>query len=300
MNKDELYRNIHDQLAGRIQFLEDKPEEDLDSTIRALWLAAAGIPVSCVRAQEIELPPLNGSEEELLQKSIEQRIDGIPLAHLTKRQCFMGIELLADHRALIPRRETELLGNKALHLSRDITEKQGHALVIDVCCGSGNLAVAVAVLNPLATVYATDLSEEAVALARENVKFLDLDDRVQVEQGDFLSAFEDDAFYGNVDLIICNPPYISSGKVPRMPAEISSNEPALAFDGGMLGLGIIQKLIMDSPRFLKAAGWVVFEVGLGQGPFVVELLDRSGAYAQIETVCDPAGNIRAIAAENAT
>ena len=297
MNNDELYGMIRARLEGRITFLEDKPEEDLDSTIRALWLASSGMPVSCEKAGKLDLPALDDSGEQTLLELAEQRLGNVPLAHITRRQSFMGVELLCDRRALIPRRETELLGGRALELSREITAMQPEALVIDVCCGCGNLAAVIARQNPQARVYATDLSAEAVALARDNVRFLDLEDRVQVEQGDFLAAFENEAFYGKVDLIVCNPPYISTFKVSKMPAEIAANEPALAFDGGMMGLNIIQKLIMDSPRFLNASGWVAFEVGLGQGPFVVQLLERSEQYTQVDPVYDPAGNIRAISAK---
>jgi len=171
------------------------------------------------------------------------------------------------------------------------------ATVIDVCCGSGNLGLAIAYFNPETIVFETDLSFDAVELAQENIKHLNLEKRVKVEQGDLLSSFENEEFYNKIELIVCNPPYISTSKVTKMPAEISSNEPVLAFDGGMMGFKIIQKLISDSPRFLKNSGWLIFEVGLGQGSFIIQLMERSNHYTNITPINDNLGNIRVIKAQ---
>jgi release factor glutamine methyltransferase len=117
---------------------------------------------------------------------------------------------------------------------------------------------------------------------------------VQVKQGDLLSVFETNEFYEKIDLIICNPPYILSSKVQKMDSEIASNEPILAFDGGMLGIKIIQKIIAEAPKFLSPDGWLIFEVGVGQGDFIVQLCERTQLYLQIESVSDNSGNIRVI------
>jgi release factor glutamine methyltransferase len=227
---------------------------------------------------------------------LEKRLANIPLSHITGRQNFMGIELLSDRRALIPRKETEILGNKALDIANKITETKQRANVIDVCCGAGNLAIAIAHYNPRSFISAADLSGEAVALARDNVSFLKLDKQIRVFEGDVFSAFEKDEFYENTDLIVCNPPYISSTTVQKMNVEIAANEPVLAFDGGMLGTKIIQKLIREAPKFLVPSGWVAFEVGLGQGPFIMQLCERTALYNEIESASDNFGNIRVIAA----
>jgi release factor glutamine methyltransferase len=111
-----------------------------------------------------------------------------------------------------------------------------------------------------------------------------------------MSAFEEDVYNEKFDLIVCNPPYISSAKVAKMDQEISMNEPTVAFDGGMLGIKIIQKLIHDAPRFLKKGGWVAFEVGLGQGQLIYQLCERILLFSQIDTVLDNSNNIRVISA----
>ena len=298
MNKTELFNRLSDDLKNRLHLLEDKPEETIETTLKALWFMAAGFPVSAEGAHKLSIPDLTENQIKILHQLIALRLNNTPLAHITKRQNFMGIELLSDKRALIPRKETELLGKNALELSNRITKSKGTIKVIDVCCGSGNLGIAIAHFNPDCIVYATDISHEAVELTQDNINLLDLNQRVQVKQGDLLSVFETDEFYEKIDLIICNPPYILSSNVPKMDSEISSNEPVLAFDGGMLGIKIIQKLISEAPRFLTHDGWLIFEVGAGQGNFIAQLCERSKSYHLVESVSNDTGNIRVILAQN--
>ncbi len=297
MNKSELFSSISNDLKSRLHLLEDKPEETIESTLKTLWLTAAGIPVSAEGSIKLSIPDLTEKQIENLHQLIELRLNNTPLAHITNRQSFMGIELLSDRRALIPRKETELLGRKALELSNSIVKSKGRIKLIDVCCGSGNLGIAIAHLNPNCIVFSTDISQEAVELTQDNINFLNLNQRVQVKQGDLLSVFETDEYYEKTDLIICNPPYIQSSKVQKMDSEIASNEPALAFDGGMLGIKIIQKLISEAPKFLTSEGWLIFEVGAGQGNFITQLCERSQLYQLIESVSDDSGTARVILAQ---
>src|SRR6188768_2389515 len=175
MNKEELFTQIKTGLENKLQFLEDKPEETVESTLKALWFMASGLPRSAEEAIELPLPELTKEQVDLLHELIEQRLNNTPLAHITKRQRFMGVELLADKRALIPRKETEILGRKALEISLQIAEDKPEVRIIDVCCGAGNLGVAIASLNQKAVVFSTDLSAEAVELTRDNIRFLKLD-----------------------------------------------------------------------------------------------------------------------------
>jgi len=298
MNKIDLFEKIKSEIGSKLNFLEDKPEETLDSTLKALWLKASGISRSSEEALKSDLPDITEQQRTLLYQLIEQRINLIPLAHITGRQSFMGIELITDKRALIPRKETEILGRRALEISKEISQHKKKVTVIDVCCGAGNLGLAIALLNPNTIVYSADLSSDAVELAQENISFLNLNNRVQVYQGDLLSAFETDKYYNKINLIVCNPPYISSTKATKMNSEISSNEPILAFDGGMLGTKIIQKLIQEAPKFLAKNGWVIFEVGVGQGEFIMQLCKKSNRFNQIDSGSDDLGNIRVVLAQN--
>jgi release factor glutamine methyltransferase len=296
-NKKDLFNKISAELKGILHILEDKPEETMESTLKALWFMAAGFSVSSEKALQLSIPDLTEDQIKKLHQLIELRINNTPLAHITNRQNFMGIELISDKRALIPRKETEILGKKALELFSRIDRTKHFLRVFDVCCGSGNLGIAIAHFNQNCEVYATDISPEAVELTKENIELLNLGKRVFVKQGDLMAAYDRDEYYEKIDLIICNPPYITSSKVQKMEAEISSNEPVLAFDGGMLGINIIQKLISEAPKFLTEEGYLIFEVGAGQGDFIAKLCARAGSYKVIETVSDNSGIIRVILAQ---
>ena len=297
MKASELFSQLKNVLDVKLYFLEDKPEETSDSTLRACWHTASGQPISAEEAVKFPLKELTEVQINLLNQLIGKRLNNIPLAHITGRQNFMGIELLADKRALIPRKETEILGRKALEISLDLAKEKGIVRVMDICSGSGNLGLAIAYYNPKTIIWATDLSHEAVEHSKENISFLNLDDRVQTEQGDLFSAFDNEAHYRKADIIVCNPPYISTGKVGKMNSEISANEPVMAFDGGMFGTKIIQRLLAEAPKFLANDGWLLFEVGLGQGAFIMDLCERTGNYCKIQPINDPNNNIRVIVAQ---
>ncbi len=291
------YRQRWTLLEAALNVLPDKPEETSDSTLRALWFASLGRPLSAEAALIEPLPSLDAIARSRLDALIEQRLAGTPLAHLTGRQRFMGLEMLADPGALVPRRETELLARTAIELARNIAAQQGALRVADACTGSGNVALAIAAHVPQARVTGSDLSEDAVALAARNAAHLDLVDRVDFIAGDLLDPFA--ALAGTLDLLTCNPPYISSARVPQMAAEISGHEPALAFDGGPFGVAILMRLLEGAPRLLRAGGWLVFEIGLGQGPGLVKRLTAAPAFDTVRAIEDEAGAIRAIAARRA-
>jgi release factor glutamine methyltransferase len=287
---------LKEDLGSKLNFLADKPEETLDSTLKALYFTASGNPKSAEAAADLHFPELTALQIELLHQLIEKRLNNTPLAHITGWQRFMGIDFICDSRALIPRKETEVLGRKALKLSFELAKKTNKVNVIDVCCGGGNLGLAIASLNTKTIVYATDISQDAIDLTQENIGYLNLNQRVTAKQGDLFSAINNNQYFEKVDLIICNPPYISLGKVKTMNPEIINNEPLLAFDGGMLGTKIIQRLIIEAPKYLRENGWLAFEVGVGQGDFIMQLCKRSNRYDLIESSSDQSGNIRVITA----
>jgi len=290
---------LTERLACTLGFLPDKPEETAQSTARALWFAAAGMPRSAQLANEGDLPALDGPAAARLAKLVERRIQGEPLAHLTGWQHFMGLELIAGSDALVPRRETEILAGEAVRLARDAVGRSGSARVVDVCTGSGNVALAIASQVPEARVWGADLSAEAAMLAGRNAERLNLDDRVRFMTGDLLAPFDEPGFLGQVDVLTCNPPYINSAKVGTLPREISAFEPRLAFDGGTLGISILMRLLSQAPRFLRARGWLAFEVGLGQGPALIRRLGGLKDYSRIGAVNDANGAVRVVCVQRA-
>lgn len=292
----DLYAVLKLKLESNLKLLEDKPEETIESTIKALWQKALGIAMSAEKATNFPLAKLSEQQKVLLHQLVEKRLNGEPLAHITGRQSFMGIELLSDCRALIPRKETEILGKVAMDIIEKIAKEKSVISILDICCGSGNLGLAIASHHENTMIHSSDLSHEAIELANENISFLGLNHRVKASQSDLFLKFDSVEYWNKIDLIVCNPPYISTSKVSKMTSEISANEPAMAFDGGMVGLKIIQKLILESPKFLTKRGWLIFEVGVGQGSFVMQICEKSGFYELIKSSSDTAGNIRVIAA----
>lgn len=297
MRAEEFFTQLKNELDSKLSILEDKPEESVDSTLKACWFTAYGTPKSAEEAMKYPLPELSNEQKNTLYSLIEQRMENVPLAHLTGRQTFMGIEFLSDKRALIPRKETEILGRQALEILNDLTKKKKDVRVMDICCGGGNLGLALAFYNKDVHVFSTDISYEAIELTKENSSFLNLDQLLYSEQGDLFSAFDKKEYYGTIDIVICNPPYISSSKALKMNSEISAHEPILAFDGGMFGTKIIQKLIIEAPKFLTQEGWLLFEVGVGQGEFILRLCRESNHYSKVNSISDDRNNIRVITAQ---
>jgi release factor glutamine methyltransferase len=220
---------------------------------------------------------------------------GKPQAYVTGRQMFMGLELLAAPGVLVPRLETELLGWTARQLLDQLAAARpgGDPLnVVDMCCGSGNLACALAAGAPRARLWACDLTAPCIDLANRNVERLGLGARVSVHQGDLFEPLESAALTGLVDLIVCNPPYISTGRLGKDRAELLAHEPREAFDGGPFGISVQQRVVNGAPAFLRRGGWLLFEIGLGQDRQMARLFERAGSYEKPQPVGNAEGEIR--------
>lgn len=200
-------------------------------------------------------------------------------------QSFMNVEIETAPGVLVPRHETELLGATAIEL----VERSGAAIVVDMCCGSGNLAIAVAVAHPSVRVYASDLTEQATAVARHNVARLGLADRVIVTQGDMFEGLAGFGLLGNVDMVVCNPPYISTGKLETTSSHLLEHEPREAFDAGPYGIALHQRLFAEAIPFLRPGGWLACEFGVGQERQVKALLARTRHYGEPQFVTSDAG-----------
>jgi release factor glutamine methyltransferase len=210
---------------------------------------------------------------------------------------FMGVELAVGPGALVPRDETELLGRAASAALQTLSPDSPR--VIDMCCGVGNLSCALASRFPRLRVWASDVSEACVHLARENVQRLDMDGRVQIYQGDLFASLAGQGLEGTIDLIVCNPPYISQKRLESECAGLLAHEPREAFDGGPYGLSIHQRVISEALSFLRPDGQLFFEVGLGQAKQVKILFSRSRAFKEVGFVNDPAGDPRVVHARRA-
>ncbi len=212
--------------------------------------------------------PMEKTELAAFRSLIERRMAGEPTQYLTGVREFYNRPFKVDPRVLIPRPETELLVEAALHK----LPKDGPGLALDVCTGSGCIAISLAAERPQATVMATDLSADACALARENAQALGVAERVTVLQGNLYAPLPPDARF---DVVASNPPYIASGEIPTLSAEVR-REPHMALDGGPDGLVLIRKVIEGARRVLKPGGLLAMEIGETQGDAVKALLQAAG------------------------
>ncbi len=209
------------------------------------------------------------------------------------RFAFMGLSLRAYGAVLRPRPETELLGRQAQAI---LARRLGAQVVVDMCCGCGNLAVALAHGHPQALVYACDLTEECVEVAQTNAAEHGLQQRVIVKQGDLFAALHGIGLEHKVDLVLCNPPYISTGKLERDRSDLLEEEPREAFDGGPYGISVMQRVVRESVRFIKPGGWIAIEFGHGQERQARLLIERTERFEQITFADDESGAPRVVMA----
>ena len=214
-------------------------------------------------------------------------------AYARGRVNFMGLDMLVAPGALVPRPETELLAHAALEALGGMDTAAPR--VIDVCCGAGNLACALAHRLPQAHVWASDLTPEAIAVARRNVDALGLDARVSVHQGDLFAPLAALGLDNSIDAIVCNPPYISEKRLEGDRAELLEHEPREAFAAGPYGLAIHMRVVKDAIPFLRPGGVLLFEVGLGQARQVELLFQRARAYENVRSIANSAGEARVVA-----
>lgn len=196
---------------------------------------------------------------------------------------FMGLTLKMADNVIIPRAETELLGRTALQELAGVRAP----LAVDMCCGSGNLACALALNIGAATVWAADSSLECVSLTSTNAALLGLEDRVTAVQSDLFTSLY--PLVNSADLVVCNPPYIPSRTLDTQRRSLLEQEPRKAFDGGPYGLDILRRLVRDALGVLRDDGVLCFEFGQSQHVLASRLLENSRAYHSIRLVNDSAG-----------
>ncbi len=218
-----------------------------------------------------------------LREMVKRRVTGEPLQYITGEAEFCGLKFHVDSRVLIPRPETELLVETALQ--RLAQAKR----VVDLCTGSGCIAVALAKRLPADTeIIATDASVDVLELAAGNAKTHQVEKSIRFLQGDLLSALPDSLM---VDAIVSNPPYIASGDWAKLPKEVRDFEPAQALVAGEDGLKFYQRILDDARRYLPPTGILCLELGAGQRP-AVESLCQARGYAMDEVVKDLQGHER--------
>lgn len=226
---------------------------------------------------------LDDGQCERFFKLLDMRFARIPLQRIIGYQSFMGEEFKVADDVLIPRPETELLVEKAI----DALKPLNKPVVLDLCTGSGIIGITIANNVSSAKVFASDISEKAIELAKENAKRLKA--KIIIKQGDLFAPFLSGLIKTKFDMIISNPPYICSADIDTLQAEVRDYEPHLALDGGTDGLDFYRRIFDKAARCLTKNGVIFMEIGDRQGEALKELAEKAGEYKDIAIFKDYAG-----------
>ena len=248
---------IKDALDWTVGFLGRKHDEHPRRS--AEWLLSSATGLSRVELYAHHDQPLTPDERERLRLLVTRRGEGMPLQYVTGEMPFRHLVMHVTPGVFIPRPETEVLVDVALELLADTAGP----LVVDLCTGSGCVAVSIAYERPAARVWAVDASEMAVEAARRNALHAGVADRVQVVHGDLFDPLPRE-LAGAVDLIVSNPPYVPSADLPDLPAEVLGFEPSRALDGGADGLDVFRRIAAGAPGWLSAGGALACELDSGR------------------------------------
>lgn len=222
---------------------------------------------------------------------IRRRADRIPLQHLTGEAWFMGLPFTVDERVLIPRQDTETLVELVLEWQKD--DGRSDLRLLDLCTGSGCIAISLAKLGQFSQVTALDLSEEALTVAKINRQRNSLtENSLRLLQSDLFESIPGETF----DVITANPPYITSQEVNTLMPEVRDHDPRMALDGGSDGLDFYRRLAEESPAHLSPNGTIFWEIGWDQGEAVTKLLHDTH-FQDIKIHKDNNGNNRVVTAQ---
>ena len=231
-----------------------------ESDAEWIYSLVLNIPRSQLEDKERVVKP---SEAKKVEEIVHKRLTGRPLWYVIGDTEFYGCKIKVDERALIPRPETEILAEHAIK-----TVEEGDK-VLDLCTGSGCIAIAIAknCAGKRVQVTASDVSDAAIMLAKENANYNSVD--ITFIQSDLFSKI-----HGRFNLIVCNPPYIKTSEIPALQREVRDWEPRIALDGGEDGLDFYRRLAREISRYIAKGGMLMLEVGEGQAEEVLKLFEK--------------------------
>lgn len=225
---------------------------------------------------------INKKQEKQFLKYIQQISKGYPVQYITRTREFMGLEFYVDENVLIPRPDTEILVEKVIEICKDSNKKD----ILELCTGSGGIAVSLAKYLENVNVTATDISKKALNIAKRNEDKLLQEKKINFIQSDMFNNIE-----GKYDIIVSNPPYIKTKAIGEY---ILKYEPKLALDGGEDGLKFYKIIINEGYKYLNKGGIILLEIGYDQREEVMELINKSNKYEESYCIKDLCGNDRVI------
>ncbi len=262
--------SIHTLLPGAISQLETAESDEPEAN--AQWLLACVLNVSRTWVLAHPEYELSAQENTQFQRYIQRKAAGEPLSHIVGYQPFCGMDILVSPDVLTPRPETEEL----VEFVGTLFDRRAPLTFLDMCTGSGCIALALAAKFPKAQILAVDISPKALAVAQENVKKFRRQEQVHLLQSNVWENVQ-----GTFDLIISNPPYIPSNIVGTLTREVL-HEPRLALDGGADGLDIVREICNAADSYLNPGGVLALELCKGQATAVARGLAEIGWHATVK------------------
>lgn len=228
---------------------------------------------------------LTHQQEEKYFKNVEKLIKGIPLQHITHQQEFMKMNFYVNKDVLIPRPDTEVLVEEVIKIAQKINAKK----ILDLCTGSGAIAIALAKYIKDSQITAVDISDKALEVAERNAKRNEVENQIVFLASDLFKELPKEKY----DIIVSNPPYIKREVIKSLDEEVQK-EPFMALDGGWDGLDFYRKIIYQADEFLKYKGYLCLEIGYDQKLDVMELIEQEEKYIETYGKKDLYGNDRVI------
>lgn len=202
-------------------------------------------------------------------KLIKKLIEGVPLQHITHQQEFMKLMFYVDENVLIPRPDTEVLVEEVIKLAKSMNAKK----ILDLCTGSGAIAVSLAKYIEGSQITATDISRKALSIAKLNATNNNVEDRITFISSDLFQNISEEKY----DIIVSNPPYIKRKVIKTLDEEVK-REPIIALDGGNDGLDFYKKIVKNAYQYLKYKGYLCLEIGYDQKDEVIDLINKEEKY----------------------
>ena len=221
-------------------------------------------------------------------KGIKRLIEGVPIQHITHRQEFMKLNFYVDENVLIPRPDTEILVEEAI----SICKKSNYTKILDLCTGSGAIAVSLAKYLKNVDITALDISKNALKIAKRNARANKVEEKITFIESNLFDNLSNNKY----DIIVSNPPYIKKDEIKNLDKEVKK-EPLLALDGGIDGLDFYRKIVKNAYKYLNNKGILCLEIGFNQKEDVTNLLEKEGKYRNFYCKKDLGQNDRIIIAQ---
>ena len=228
---------------------------------------------------------LTNKQEKAYLENIEKMIKGVPLQHITHSQEFMKMNFYVNENVLIPRPDTEILVEEVINIDKKINAKK----ILDLCTGSGAIAISLAKYIENSQITAVDISEEALRIAKLNAVNNNVEDKITFVKSDLFENIVKEKY----DIIVSNPPYIKKDFMKKLDKEVQQ-EPYIALDGGYDGLDFYRKIISEVYQYLKFKGYLCMEIGYDQKQEVFDIIKSQEKYSNTYSKIDLGGNDRIV------